>query len=161
MITKTRIMNQKPPGVRVVSGWSNGVSMDLVYQTPSLPPPLLPSPPLPSRQMSNSNQLQMCCLIISEAVFTPFTWYRAGVTHTLSLMSPGHQYNAMMYLHTFCDQWLYILLVATVRIARPAGHCCWPLWGMNRTLLPCVTRDQGGWDAACDQDRGSDVKFDR
>ena len=55
---------------------------------------------LPSRQMSNSNQLQMCCcLIISEAVFTLFTSYRAAAH---CLMGLWHQWLRTFFCNFDC-----------------------------------------------------------
>ena len=102
------------------------------------------SPLLPSRQMSNSNQLQMCCcLIISEAVFTLFTSYRAAAH---CLMGLWHQWLRTFFCNFDCSV------------------CClgasWSQDGrvlvMNRTLLP-VTQCWPGAYVPCDQDSGAQM----
>ena len=110
--------------------WMDEVSMDLVYQTP----------PLPSRQMSNSNQLQMCCCCpssmlfnyISEAVFTLFTSYWA---HS----SLSHGSLTSQWLNSFC--WWQLWLLADLRL--PAGHSMGGSWQwIGRCLW--VSPDQAG-----------------
>lgn len=104
-------------------------------------------PLLPSRQMSNSNQLQMCCCpssmlfnYISEAVFTLFTSYWA---HS----SLSHGSLTSQWLNIFC--WSQLWLLADLRL--PAGRsmgrswqwigrCLWVSpgqgWAGQRSLWP-------------------------
>ena len=101
------------------------------------------SPLLPSRQMSNSNQLQMCCcLIISEAVFTLFTSYRAAAH---CLMGLWHQ-----WLRTF-----FVTLTAVCCLGASWSHDGRVLV-MNRTLLP-VSQCWPGAYVPCDQDSGAQM----
>ena len=136
MITKSRIMNcseQRPPE----SGW-------MKYQWIWFIKPLLPS-----RQMSNSNQLQMCCWpssvlfnYISEAVFTLFTSYWA---HS----SLSHGSLTSQWLNIFC--WWQLWLLADLRL--PAGHSMGGSWQWIGRCLWVSPGQAGLGSVPSDQER--------